>query len=74
MTVNYAANQSQCYVRLPFTDLGNRQWRLEDVMGDATYDREGDALHARGLYLDEPPWKASIFSLTPRDEETEGPR
>ena len=27
VTVNYAPNQSQCYVRLPFTDLGNRQWR-----------------------------------------------
>ena len=74
VTVNYAANQSQCYVRLPFTDLGNRQWRLEDVMGDATYDREGDDLQARGLYLDEPPWKASIFSLTQHDEETELPR
>jgi hypothetical protein len=61
-------------VRLPFTDLGNRQWRLEDVMGDATYDREGDDLQARGLYLDEPPWKASIFSLTKRDEDTELPR
>src|SRR5262249_5718822 len=30
--VNYAPNQSQCYVRLPFTDLGNRQWRLQDQM------------------------------------------
>ena len=30
VTVNYAPNQSQCYVRLPFADLGNAQWRLED--------------------------------------------
>jgi glycosidase len=74
VTVNYAANQSQCYVRLPFTDLGNRHWRLEDLMGDATYGREGDELQARGLYLDEPPWKASIFALTQHDEETEVPR
>jgi hypothetical protein len=71
VTVNYAANPSQCYVRLPFTDLGNRQWRLQDMLGDATYDREGDDLQARGLYLDEPPWKASIFALTKRDAETE---
>ena len=28
VTVNYAPNQSQCYVRLPFADLGNGQWRL----------------------------------------------
>jgi Alpha amylase, catalytic domain len=62
--VNYAPHQSQCYVRLPFTDLGNGQWRLQDVLGEATYDREGNALQAHGLYLDVPPWQAHIFSLT----------
>src|SRR6185295_10991544 len=50
--VNYAPNQSQCYVRLPFADFGNGQWRLRDLIGDATYDREGNDLQARGLYLD----------------------
>jgi glycosidase len=64
VTVNYAPNQSQCYVPLPFADLGNGQWRLEDVIGDATYERDGNDLQARGLYLDEPPWKAHVFSLT----------
>ena len=64
VTVNYAPNQSQCYVRLPFTDLGNSQWRLEDLLGDARYERDGNDLQARGLYLDEPPWKAHVFSLT----------
>jgi hypothetical protein len=67
VTVNYAPNQSQCHVRLPFTDLGNAQWRLEDVLGDATYDRNGCDLQARGLYLDEPPWQAHVLSLTKRD-------
>jgi glycosidase len=26
VVVNYAANQSQCYMRLPFTDLGRSRW------------------------------------------------
>jgi hypothetical protein len=64
VTVNYAGNQSQCYVRLPFTDLGNGLWRLTDLMGDATYDRDGDDLHRRGLFLDVPPWRVSVFSLS----------
>jgi Alpha amylase, catalytic domain len=64
VAVNYAPNQSQCYVRLPFADLGDGRWRLEDVLGQAIYDREGNDLQARGLYLDVPPWKASVFSLT----------
>jgi hypothetical protein len=67
VVVNYAPNQSQCYIRLPFTDLGNGQWRLQDLLGKATYDREGNDLQARGFYLDEPPWKAAVFSLTARD-------
>jgi glycosidase len=66
VTVNYAPNQSQCYVRLPFTDLSNGQWRLQDLIGDATYDADGNDLQARGLYLDEPPWQAHVFSLTKR--------
>ena len=64
VVVNNAANQSQCYVRLPFSDLGDSQWRLEDLIGGAAYDRAGSDLQARGLYLDEPAWKASVFSMT----------
>jgi glycosidase len=63
VTVNYAGNQSQCYVRLPFADLGKGRWRLTDLMADATYDRDGDDLLSRGLFLDMRPWEASVFSL-----------
>jgi len=64
VTVNYAPNQSQCTVRLPFAELGNGQWRLRDLLSDDTYDREGAELRARGLYLNESPWQVHIFSLT----------
>jgi hypothetical protein len=63
VTVNYAPNQSQCFVHLPFKDLGNAQWRLADVMGEAAYERDGNDLQARGLYLDEPAWSAHVFAL-----------
>ena len=72
VTVNYAPNQSQCYVRLPFADLGNGQWRLKDLLGDATYDREGKDLSDRGLYLDEAAWKTSVFSLASASKYEEG--
>jgi len=64
VTVNYAPNQSQCYVPLPFAELGNGRWRLQDLIGDATYDREGRKLQSRGLFLDVPSWQASVFSVT----------
>jgi glycosidase len=63
VTVNFASNRSQCYIRLAFPDLCNRQWRLQDLMGDAIYHREGNDLHSRGFYLDASPWTASVFSL-----------
>ena len=64
VAVNYAPNQSQCYVRLPLADLAGGPWRLQDQIGDATYDRDGDDLQARGLYLDMRPWQAAVFSLS----------
>jgi hypothetical protein len=63
VTVNYAGNQSQCYIRLPFADLARGRWQLTDLLGDTTYDRDGDDLQSRGLYLDVPPWHASVYSL-----------
>ena len=63
VTVNYAPNQSQCYVRLPFTDLAGSQWLPLDQMGEDAYDRDGNVLQSRGLYLATPAWKASTFAL-----------
>ena len=66
VAVNYAPNQSQCIVRLPFGDLGGGGWRFQDLLGEDTYDRDGDDLVARGLYLDVAPWKAAAFTVTRR--------
>ena len=43
-----------------------RAWRLQDQLGDATYDRDGDDLQSHGLYLDVPPWQVHAFSLDRR--------
>jgi Alpha amylase, catalytic domain len=64
IAVNYAANQSQCHVRLPFTDLAGRRWRLEDQLGPGAYDRSGDDLAGSGFFLDMTPWQACVFSMT----------
>jgi hypothetical protein len=64
IAVNYAGNQSQCYVRLPFSGLTGRTVRLKDLMGPASFDRDGNDLAARGLYLDLPPWGYHVFELT----------
>ncbi|MDR3619349.1 MAG: alpha-amylase family glycosyl hydrolase [Paludisphaera borealis] len=65
VVVNYADTPSQCYVRLPFEDLGGRTWRLRDRLGEAVYDRDGDGLQAQGLFLDLDRWGYHVFDLTP---------
>ena len=46
------------------TRVAGRAWRLTDQLGADTYDRDGDDLAARGLYLDARPWQASAFSVS----------
>ena len=63
VVVNYAGNQGQCYVRPPWADLAGHAVSLRDLMSPARYERTGDDLLARGLYLDLPPWGYHVFEL-----------
>ena len=63
VAVNYAPNQSQSIIRLPFADLRGQQWRLHDLLENARYDRDGNELQGRGLYVDLPPWRYHILKL-----------
>jgi len=63
VVVNYAGNQGQCYVRLPFPELAGRAVRFSDLMSPASYDREGSDVASNGLYLDLPPWGYHVFEV-----------
>jgi glycosidase len=63
LAVNYSPDQSQCYVHLPFGDLSGASWRLQDCLGSARFDRDGDDLGRRGLYLDMEPWQFHVFDM-----------
>ncbi len=62
-TVNYGAAPGQCYVTIPFGDLNGRRFRLRDLLSSTSYDRDGDDLAARGLYLDVPGWGHHVFEM-----------
>ncbi len=61
--VNYAPQPGQCFVRLGDGGLAGRDHRFRDLLGDAVYDRAGDDLLARGLYLDLPAWGHHLFEV-----------
>jgi hypothetical protein len=64
IAVNYAGNQSQCYVRLPWSDLVGCAVRLKDLLVSVTYDRDGNDLISPGLFLDLPPWGRHAFAVS----------
>ena len=63
VAVNYAGNQAQCRLSLPFPELRGKQVRLTDVMGSEVYDRDGTELVNNGLYIDANPWHYNVFVL-----------
>ncbi len=64
VVVNYAPQPAQCYVRLPFADLGGQQLRLQGRLNTACYEREGSRLLAEGLYVDLPAYGYHVFEIT----------
>ncbi len=65
VAVNYAGQQGQCYVALPWRDLDGRTWRFRDLTGPAVYDRPAGDLAGPGLYLDLPAWGYHVFDVAP---------
>lgn len=63
VAVNFAANPSQCFVKLPFADLAGKKLRLQDLLSDAVYQRDGNDLASRGLYVDLPAWGCHVFAV-----------
>jgi hypothetical protein len=63
VVVNYAPNRSQCYLRLPIDEIRGHPVRAQDLMGSVIYERAGDELTSRGLYLDMPRWGFHVFRL-----------
>ena len=64
VVVNFAGNQSQCYVRLPLDGVGGSFVQFADRTGSAVYERDRSDLDARGLYLDLPAWGYHVFDVT----------
>jgi hypothetical protein len=63
VAVNFAPHQSQCRLRLPFSNLTNSLWQLEDLLSSDVYQRDGGELDSCGLYLDMRPWQAAVYAM-----------
>lgn len=71
VVVNYAAHESQCFVRVPFAGVSDRTPRLVEVLWDGRYEPRGDCLDSRGLRLEMAAWSSHVFELR-QSHETSG--
>jgi hypothetical protein len=55
-------------VPLPFDDLLGKKWFLRDMLGTEDYDRNGDDMVSRGLFLDLKPWQPIALQFTRKDK------
>ena len=60
---NYSPQQSQCFVRMSYSELVGRTVRFQDLLSLDCYDRPGDDLHSRGLFVDIPAWGYHAFDV-----------
>jgi hypothetical protein len=63
--INFAPHRSQCFVSLTVEGLGQRNWRMKDLLGSEEHQRFGDDLQKPGLYLDLPEHGAQLFHFDP---------
>jgi len=47
--------------------LAGSRLRLEDALGPACYERDGDELLGRGMYFDLPAWGYHLFRVRPAE-------
>jgi hypothetical protein len=65
VVVNLSPQRSQCYAPLSAGELSKHDWILKDLFGEERYERFGNDLQTKGLYLDVPPYAAQLFHFQP---------
>ena len=65
VAVNFGPLGAQGYVDVSPIEPGGRKWLLQDLLSLAMYERGGDDIAARGLYLDLLPWDFNVFEVRP---------
>jgi hypothetical protein len=61
--VNFSDVASQALIRLPWDDLRDTMWHLEDRLSDETFERSGFDMRDAGLYFGLRPWQCCLFTV-----------
>ncbi len=64
VVVNLSGDTAHARVHVPWDDLGGRDWRMDDVLTGAVFERSGDELASEGLYVGLAPWGCHVLRWT----------
>jgi glycosidase len=65
IVVNFSDVTSQALIRVPWDEMREKMWRLDDRLSGETFDRSGNDMRDAGLYVDLGPWEYHVFHLNP---------
>ena len=61
--VNFSDVTSQALVRVPWDELRDKMWRLDDMLSGETFERSGYDMREVGLYIELGPWECHLFQV-----------
>jgi glycosidase len=65
VAVNLSGEAAQARIQVPWDDLRGRTWELVDALSGEGFERGGDAMRERGLYVALAPWCAQVLRVRP---------
>ena len=60
--INFADAPAAARIHPPWNDLAERTWRLEDLLSDQVFVRDGTEIATDGLYVQLAPWEFHVFA------------
>ena len=61
IVVNLGDQRSQALIQVGWNELAGREWRLEDLVSEAIYERHGSEMLSPGLFVELEPWGSHFF-------------
>jgi hypothetical protein len=65
IVVNFSDVTSQALIRVPWDEVREKMWRLDDRLSGETFERSGNDMRDAGLYVDLGPWHCYLFQVCP---------
>jgi len=63
IVINFRQQAAQGRVLVPWDELRAKEWLLDDLLSDVSYERSGSEMRDAGLYVDLKPWQCHFFQM-----------